>query len=305
MNEVTCEDFYSLYLYFKMYRGGLAGDGIQTIIGRLMNEKCGPDPNQSNPITRIINGQKASHHEYPWQVSIKSRRGSHFCGGSIIDTHHILTAAHCVEGKGPNSMFVHLSEHVLGSTEDGVTKKFAVDRVVAHSQFHMEYMWHDIAILRLREPIKFNYNYNPVQLPLDHSYDYSGRNATVTGFGDSNFEYHNVWLKEYTANVMDPETCAMKWNRRGGFRTKISPDDQICLETMRGSACYGDSGGPLIVCTGNKCTQVGIVSFGMMGCKLGHNPAIFTRTSNYLNWIAEMVSPLPLLPLDEKRRYVL
>ena len=71
--------------------------------------------------------------------------------------------------KGPNSMFVHLGEHLLGSTEDGVTKKFAVERVVAHSQFHMEYMWHDIAILRLREPIKFNYNYNPVQLPLDHS----------------------------------------------------------------------------------------------------------------------------------------
>lgn len=47
---------------------------------------------------RIIGGQDAEPHAYPWQISMKSL-GQHFCGGSIINERQILSAAHCVEGQ--------------------------------------------------------------------------------------------------------------------------------------------------------------------------------------------------------------
>ena len=35
----------------------------------------------------------------PWQVSVQFG-GSHFCGGTILDTYTILSAAHCFDGNG-------------------------------------------------------------------------------------------------------------------------------------------------------------------------------------------------------------
>ena len=49
-----------------------------------------------NRASRIVGGQETEIHEYPWQVGIEWSHGSHiFCGGSIISTEWILTAAHC------------------------------------------------------------------------------------------------------------------------------------------------------------------------------------------------------------------
>ena len=57
------------------------------------------DPNHNN--TRIINGKTAEANEYPWIVGLYANqrcRGIPVCGGTVISSHHILTAAHCVEG---------------------------------------------------------------------------------------------------------------------------------------------------------------------------------------------------------------
>ncbi|MEM7646154.1 MAG: trypsin-like serine protease, partial [Pseudomonadota bacterium] len=45
---------------------------------------------------RIIGGQKITGDQVPWQLSLKSRFGSHFCGAALIEKDVLLTAAHCV-----------------------------------------------------------------------------------------------------------------------------------------------------------------------------------------------------------------
>ena len=46
----------------------------------------------------IVGGQVAPS-PIPWQVSVQ-KGGSHFCGGTILDTYTILSAAHCFDDFG-------------------------------------------------------------------------------------------------------------------------------------------------------------------------------------------------------------
>ena len=47
---------------------------------------------------KIVGGQIAPS-PIPWQVSLQEVGGSHFCGGTILDTFTILSAAHCFSGR--------------------------------------------------------------------------------------------------------------------------------------------------------------------------------------------------------------
>lgn len=50
---------------------------------------------------KIAGGQAATEGQFPYQVSLRLFN-FHICGGSIIDTRTILTAAHCVADKVKN-----------------------------------------------------------------------------------------------------------------------------------------------------------------------------------------------------------
>jgi len=45
---------------------------------------------------RVIGGIKAYHGQFPWQVALRVENDSYFCGGSLISSQWVLTAAHCV-----------------------------------------------------------------------------------------------------------------------------------------------------------------------------------------------------------------
>lgn len=63
---------------------------------------CGMRP----PFARVVNGQNASPHSWPWQISLRVR-GRHICGGSLIRPDWIVTAAHCVDrNPSPSSYTV-------------------------------------------------------------------------------------------------------------------------------------------------------------------------------------------------------
>ena len=63
---------------------------------------CGLANNEESISGRIIGGTETSSNEFPWQVYLFKETNSgarYVCGGSIIDSQWVLTAAHCVEGK--------------------------------------------------------------------------------------------------------------------------------------------------------------------------------------------------------------
>lgn len=66
---------------------------------------------------------------------------------------------------------------------------------------------------------------------------------------------------------------------------------QLCAGGERGKdSCRGDSGGPLMVSYTNSRGDgnwyaAGIVSFGPTPCGFENWPGIYTRVSNYMQWI--------------------
>jgi secreted trypsin-like serine protease len=57
-----------------------------------------PARKQAHHLTdrRIVGGQDAKPNEFPWQISLQYG-GSHVCGGSVLDSGLVITAAHCCE----------------------------------------------------------------------------------------------------------------------------------------------------------------------------------------------------------------
>ena len=53
---------------------------------------CGQKPFSA----RVVNGENAALHAWPWQISLRVN-GRHICGGSLIEDDWVVTAAHCVE----------------------------------------------------------------------------------------------------------------------------------------------------------------------------------------------------------------
>ena len=46
----------------------------------------------------IVGGCESNPHSIPWQVAILSSRTKH-CGGTLISSQHVMTAAHCTIGE--------------------------------------------------------------------------------------------------------------------------------------------------------------------------------------------------------------
>ena len=58
------------------------------------------------PSTRIVGGVAAKHGGWPWQAMLRTSSNFPYCGGTLVSTQWVVSAAHCVSGKSANSVFI-------------------------------------------------------------------------------------------------------------------------------------------------------------------------------------------------------
>ena len=75
-----------------------------------------------------------------------------WCGGSILDDRHILTAAHCTAGSSPSNIRVLLGEH---NTQDDDYNIVPISAITDHPNYNSATMDNDFSILTLASPITF------------------------------------------------------------------------------------------------------------------------------------------------------
>jgi len=227
---------------------------------------------------RIVQGINAVHGEWPFMVGIFSG-GRLYCGGSLIDDLHVLTAAHCVSQL--TSRDVARLSVLLGATSikrkelSSVTRR--VRSITRHKGFDSVKLYNDVALITLDYPVEYSNQISPVCLSNERDLLSDGTEAVVLGWGNlyEDGPRPDV-LQKTNLRIKSQEDCQRNFGSRapGGI-----VDHMVCAYAPGKDACSGDSGGPLMV---NKC-QVGIVSWGI-GCATDKY-GVYTRVSSFRKWI--------------------
>ncbi|XP_028038367.1 proclotting enzyme-like [Bombyx mandarina] len=232
---------------------------------------------------RIVGGHNAELNEWPWIVALFNA-GRQFCGGSIIDDKHVISAAHCVAHMTSwdvARLTARLGDYNIRTNTETSHIERKIKRVVRHRGFDIRTLYNDIAILTLDQPVTFTKNIRPICLPSGGR-AYAGLVATVIGWGSlrESGPQPSV-LQEVSIPIWTNSECRLKYGPAapGGI-----VDHMICAGKASMDSCSGDSGGPLMVNEGGTWNQVGIVSWGI-GCGKGQYPGVYTRITAFLPWI--------------------
>ncbi|XP_055543530.1 CLIP domain-containing serine protease B4-like [Wyeomyia smithii] len=166
-------------------------------VSLLRPPQCGRDISD-----RISNGQANELNEFPWMALIKYRKsegefGFH-CGGSLINSRYIVTAAHCTK-LIPNDwqvVGVRLGEYDLSNDgqdcNEGVCADVpvdvSIDKIIVHKDYdkRVKAQYNDIALIRFDRDVLFSNYIQPICLPVDESERLSnivGTRAVAAGWG--------------------------------------------------------------------------------------------------------------------------
>ncbi|KAL3279825.1 hypothetical protein HHI36_017330 [Cryptolaemus montrouzieri] len=231
------------------------------------------------PQLKIIGGDSVRNRsDFPYQVSLRLK-GSHFCGGAIIDHSFIITAAHCCfnDQEKPWTLKylnvvagdLNIRNHLTNTSTRGVKKVFW------HSDYHSKEIENDIAIWEVSSPFVWTKHIQPIAIANESVK--SNTLCNVSGWGVTQYERNTI---ENTLQFIE-----IPVNSKSSCR-KIYPEVDylhvLCAGSPGKDSCQGDSGGPL-VCKGHL---TGIVSYGI---NCGIFPGIYTDVYHYRSWIRSKV----------------
>ncbi|CAB3376413.1 Hypothetical predicted protein [Cloeon dipterum] len=234
--------------------------------------------------SQIVGGEAASLGQFPWQANIIIN-DAYICGGSLITSNFVLTAAHCTS---PGSTFqVTLGTIKMSNANPPSPAVRLITSVkFTHESYNPNNLNNDIGLLKLPSSVSLSTYINVIKLPpaTDGEVTYAGSTATVSGFGKtSDSSSASPSMQFVNLTVISNLDCAKFYG------TDIITSSTLCTQVPKKSTCQGDSGGPLVIPDGpNSYKQIGVVSFGSAsGCLAG--PSGFIRVTSYLTWISNKI----------------
>ncbi|CAD5125958.1 DgyrCDS14141 [Dimorphilus gyrociliatus] len=246
------------------------------------DQNCGrskyPDPAPEKPKGgRIVGGWEARENEFPYQISLRNF-GSHSCGGVILNSRWVLSAAHCIRSGSATGLTVVAGAHIR-SQPLASEQTSAITQVINHEDWQSPIARaNDISLLRLTTPFTLNENVAPACAPRTSSYD--GNTVTISGWG-STFSGGRVTDElRYTNVVVTPDSqCST------AYPGQID-ESMICAAASGRDTCQGDSGGPMAYNNNGKFEVIGLTSWGR-GCAFEGFPGVYAKVSTQLQWIAD------------------
>ncbi|MGK2939038.1 MAG: serine protease [Solirubrobacteraceae bacterium] len=229
----------------------------------------------------IVNGQFAQFAwggPVPWQVGLVNVKDGGievpfftFCGGTIRDATHIITAAHCVPDS--NAADIAVVANLLNRS-DGTNAGAQIRKVTAittHPAYIKPEAGNDLAILTLESALTAG-GAVAVGGAADSG---TGAAALISGWGHTSSGGQSPDpLMIAGVQVLPDGAC-------GNYGAEYDPTTMICAGGANGfgivDSCQGDSGGPLV--TQGTFRLIGVVSWGK-GCADAQFPGIYARLAN-------------------------
>lgn len=267
------------------------------------------DKGRNDIVFHIYGGTAAESGEFPYMVALGYENRNkdddadnntepikYECGGTLISSQHVLTAAHCV-----NNVDKKVPIEVRIGSEDlksgNATQRIPIGDAILHPQYKRSTNYNDVAILKLSSPVRMEKNVRPICIETKSvsAADVSSNvSLIVIGWGSTSFgaETSSRLLKTPSLSFVDRESCAKSYEDFAKLPRGID-ENMLCVldtnVTRRADACGGDSGGPLLMLAGSNHRIVGVTAFGYP-CG-GPIPSIYTAVHSYLEWIEREVWP--------------
>jgi trypsin len=214
-------------------------------------------------VVALLNASAPLHRAYVGQ----------FCGGVLVEERVVLTAAHCVAGRAPETIDVLVGTHDL--CRDAGGRRVRATRIELHPHYEPASSRFDLARLTLQEPVAVA----TVRRVGDVS---NSRDiGIVLGWGvDWRTGVAGCRLTSAFVRLLDPHSC----RHEASAEDRLFHDgSMLCAVGIHGAdACAGDSGGPLVAgIDRERGAVIGIVSWGR-ACGDGV-PGVYARANGWLN----------------------
>ncbi|HVM07637.1 MAG TPA: serine protease [Acidimicrobiales bacterium] len=234
------------------------------------------------PAKAVVNGTSAADGEFPFMASLQYQSDDFaFCGGSVVASGWVLTAAHCVDGhkldKEPLQVVVGRTR--LSDTSKG--EEIPVAEIRVHPKYDSSAMANDVALLKLARATSAP----TIRLAAaaDDDLEIPGTRVTVAGWGDR-FPTLGLFatddLRSAELKVVGDAEC-------GQTNIGFDAPTGVCAEELLKDSCQGDSGGPLWGVKNGERIQIGVVSYGT-SCAIPEFPGVYSELNNpgIESWIA-------------------
>jgi MYXO-CTERM domain-containing protein len=190
----------------------------------------------------VVGGAPVTAGEFPDVVLVAGWTG--VCSGVVVAPNLVLTAGHCSE-IDPQGVLVGSVDY---SVPDG--RWIAIEKLVAYPDWQHSF---DVAVIVLAEAVT---GVAPRAIG-DGCAIRDGNELRVVGFGlvDPGGSNASTALESATIRVDDAACTADP-----ACRTAIAPDAELVAGGSAATACFGDSGGPLLADGATDAVLLGVVS---------------------------------------------
>lgn len=214
---------------------------------------------QSAVESRIVGGSVVSpQYKYPWFCSlIPINNDFFFCGGALISSDTVLTAAHCVVGDTSGTIRVKVRTsraNSNGNLLDGTI--FNVSSISVHPNYNDSTSENDIAVLKLATPVPTTLVNQYLEVDANYSGDLNfldvnaniGTLVQCIGFGATS---EGGPTATSIQEIEVPIISFADANDANSYQGQVTPD-MIVAGKPNVDSCQGDSGGPLFINAGTS-----------------------------------------------------
>uniref|UniRef100_A0A8C7MRW2 Macrophage stimulating 1 n=1 Tax=Oncorhynchus kisutch TaxID=8019 RepID=A0A8C7MRW2_ONCKI len=241
--------------------------------------ECGKrDDRFVKSILRIVGGRPGNS---PWTVSLRDRKGNHFCGGSLVSSKWVISTKQCfsscyVDLPGYSAMMGTLFRNPSEGEPDRQT--IPLTKIVCGPSESQ------LVMLQLEYSAQFNERVSQICLPPERYIVRNGTYCEIAGWGETK----GTSTDDSVLNVAQIPVISNK-DCNKYFRGRVR-ENEMCTNSFQGGvgACERDYGGPL-ACQNSDCWVLEGVIIPMRRCGHPGQPSIFIRVSIYVDWIKKVM----------------